>query len=51
LEHKIDFKDGEYVINENFNDLIYSKDIIIRNRSRELKNLLKYYIEKLRNTI
>ena len=51
LEHKIDFKDGEYVINENFNDLIYSKDIIIKNRSRELKNLLKYYIEKLRNTI
>lgn len=50
-EHKIDFKDGEYVLNEEFKDLIYSKDIIIKNRSRKFKNLLKEYIEKLRNTL
>ncbi|WP_346874049.1 hypothetical protein [Clostridium sp. UBA5988] len=50
-EHKIDFKDGEYVLNEEFNDLIYSKDIIIKNRSRKFKYLLKDYIEELRNTL
>lgn len=50
-EHKIDFKDGEYVLNENFKDLIYSKDITIKNRSRKFKNILKDYIEKLRNTL
>ncbi len=50
-KHKIDFKDGEYVLNENFKDLIYSKDIIIKNRSRKFKNTLKDYIEKLRNTL
>lgn len=50
-EHKIDFKDGEYVLNEEFNDLIYSKDIIVKNRSRKFKNLLKDYIEELRNTL
>lgn len=49
--HKIDFKDGEYVLNDEFNDLIYSKDIIIKNRSRKFKNLLKDYIEELRNTL
>jgi hypothetical protein len=50
-EQKIDFKDGEYVLNEMFKDLIYSKDIIIKNRSRKFKNALKDYIEKLRNTL
>ena len=50
-EHKMDFKDGEYVLNEEFKDLIYSKDIIIKNRSRKFKNLLKEYIEKLRITL
>ena len=50
-EQKIDFKDGEYVLNEKFKDLIYSKDIIIKNRSRKFKNTLKDYIEKLRNTL
>lgn len=50
-EKKIDFKDGEYVLNEMFKDLIYSKDIIIKNRSRKFKNILKDYIEKLRNTL
>lgn len=48
---KIDFKDGEYVLNEKFKDLIYSKDIIIKNRSRKFKSTLKDYIEKLRNTL
>jgi hypothetical protein len=51
MEHKIDYKDGEYVLNEEFKDLIYSKDIIIKNRSRKFKMLLKDYIEKLRNTL
>lgn len=50
-ENKIDFKDGEYVLNEKFKDLIYSKDIIIKNRSRRFKNTLKDYIERLRNTL
>ena len=50
-EHMIDFKDGEYVLNEEFKDLIYSKDIIIKNRSRKFKNALKDYIEKLRSTL
>lgn len=50
-EHKIDFRDSEYVLNEEFNDLIYSKDIIVKNRSRKFKNLLKDYIEELRNTL
>ena len=50
-EYKMDFKDGEYVLNEEFKDLIYSKDIIIKNRSRKFKNLLKEYIEKLRITL
>jgi hypothetical protein len=50
-EQKIDFKDGEYVLNENFKDLIYSKDIIIKNRSRKFKSILKGYVEKLRNTL
>jgi len=50
-EHKIEFKDGEYVLDGEFNDLIYSKDIIVKNRSRKFKNLLKDYIEDLRNTI
>lgn len=50
-EKKIDFKDGEYVLNEEFKDLIYSKDIIIKNRSRKLKNMLKDYIEKLRKAL
>ncbi|BCN30116.1 hypothetical protein [Anaeromicropila herbilytica] len=50
-ERKMDFKDGEYVLNEEFNDLIYSKDIIVKNRSRKFKNLIKDYIEELRNTL
>lgn len=50
-EKKIDFKDGEYILNEEFKDLIYSKDIIIKNRSRKLKNMLKDYIEKLRKAL
>lgn len=50
-EHKIDFRDGEYVLNEKFKDLIYSKDVIIKNRSRRFKNTLRDYIEKLRITL
>jgi len=50
-EHLIDYKDGEYVLNEEFKDLIYSKDIIIKNRSRKFKSILKDYIEKLRYTL
>ena len=50
-EHKIDFKDGEYVLNQEFNDFIYSKDMIIKNRSRKFKNSIKDYIEDLRNEL
>jgi len=50
-EQKIDFKDGEYDLNEKFNVLIYSKYIIIKNRSRKFKSTLKDYVEKLRNTL
>lgn len=50
-QHKIDFKDGEYVLNQDFNDFIYSKDMIIKNRSRKFKNNLKDYIEDLRNVL
>lgn len=50
-ERKMDFKDGEYVINQDLNDLIYSKDIIIKNRSRKFKNNLKDYIEELRKAL
>lgn len=50
-EQKIEVKDGEYVMKTEFKDLIYSKDIIIKNRSRKFKNSLKEYIEKLRNTL
>lgn len=50
-EHKIEFKDREYILYEKFKDLIYSKDIIIKNRSRIFKNTIKNYIEKLRNTL
>ena len=50
-ERKMDYKDGEYVINQDLNDLIYSKDIIIKNRSRKFKNNLKDYIEDLRKAL
>lgn len=50
-EHKLEFKDREYILDERFRDLIYSKDIIIKNRSRKFRNTLKDYIEKLRNTL
>ncbi len=48
---KIAYKDGEYVLNTAFKDHIYSKDIIIKNRSRRFKNVLKDYIEKLRSSL
>ena len=45
------YKDGEYMLSTDFKDLIYSKDIMIKNRSRKFKNLIKEYIEKLRNIL
>lgn len=48
---KITYKDSGYVLNTAFKDRIYSKDIIIKNRSRRFKNVLKDYIEKLRNAL
>lgn len=50
-EEKISYKDGEYELNNSFNDHIYSKDIIIKNRSRRFKNVLKDYIENLRHSL
>lgn len=50
-ERKIDYKDGQYILNSELNDIIYSKDIIIKNRARKFKNNLKDYIEDLRKTL
>lgn len=46
------YKDGEYVLNPSFDDRIYSSEgIIIKNRARKFKTMLKDYIEKLRKTL
>ena len=50
-EDYLTYKDGEYMLSTDFKDFIYSKDIMIKNRSRKFKNLIKEYIEKLRNTL
>lgn len=50
-EEKISYKDGEYELNITFKDHIYSKDIIIKNRSRRFKHVLKGYIENLRHSL
>lgn len=46
------YKDGEYVLNPSFDDRLYSSEgIILKNRARKFKNMLKDYIEELRKTL
>jgi uncharacterized protein YrzB (UPF0473 family) len=46
------YKDGEYVLNSSFDDRLYSSEgIIIKNRARKFKTMLKDYIEELRMTL
>ncbi|MEG2867891.1 MAG: hypothetical protein RR894_09095 [Terrisporobacter sp.] len=52
LEDKIiDFKDGEYVLKESFKDILYSKDIVLKNKSRKFRDTIKDYIEDLRSSL
>lgn len=49
---QFNYKDGEYILNQSFDDRLYSSEgIIIKNRSRRFKMLLKDYIEELRETL
>lgn len=46
------YKDGEYVLNPSFDDRLYSSEgIVIKNRARKFKTMLKDYIEELRKTL
>lgn len=46
------YKNGEYVLNPSFDDRLYSTEgIIIKNRARKFKNLLKESIEELRKEV
>ena len=46
------FGDGEYVLNSTFDDRLYSAEgIIIKNRSRKFKAMLKEYVEELRRKL
>lgn len=52
LEDKIiDFKDGEYILKESFKDILYSKDIVLKNKSRKFRETIKDYIEDLRSSL
>lgn len=49
---QFNYNDGEYVLNQSFDDRLYSSEgIIIKNRSRRFKALLKNYIEELRRLL
>lgn len=46
------FKDGEYVLSSIFDDRLYSQEgIVIKNRSRKFKGLIKDYIERFRREL
>lgn len=47
----IDFRDGEYVLKDSFKDILYAKDIALKNRSRKFRDMLKDYIEDLRSSL
>lgn len=47
----IDFKDGEYVLKDSFKDILYSKDIVLKNKSRKFRDTMKDYIEDLRSSL
>lgn len=49
---QFNYKDGEYTLNQVFDDRLYSSEgIIIKNRSRKFKTMLKDYIEELRRSL
>ncbi|UZQ52411.1 hypothetical protein [Clostridium kluyveri] len=46
------YKNGEYALNPSFDDRLYSSEgIIIKNRARKFKTMLKDYIEELRKVV
>ncbi len=46
------YKDGEYILNQSFDERLYSSEgIIIKNRSRKFKIMIKDYIEELRRLL
>lgn len=46
------YGDGEYLLNSTFDDRLYSAEgIIIKNRSRKFKAMLKEYVEELRRKL
>lgn len=49
---QIIFKDGEYILNPTFDDRLYSQEgIVIKNRSRKFKMILKDYTEGFRRQL
>ena len=49
---QIIFKDGEYILNPTFDDRLYSQEgIILKNRSRKFKVIIKDYIERFRREL
>ncbi|MEG3042357.1 MAG: hypothetical protein RR891_10160 [Clostridium sp.] len=45
------FKDNQYVLEDEFNERIYQKEIILKNNSRILKNNIQEYVEELRKAL
>lgn len=45
------FKDSQYVLEDEFNERIYQKEIILKNNSRILKNNIQDYVEELRKVL
>ncbi|AKC62819.1 hypothetical protein [Clostridium sporogenes] len=50
-ENIFKYKDGQYLLEEYFNERIYQSEIILKNHSRKLKNKIKDYVEELRNVL
>ncbi len=50
-ENIFKYKDGQYLLEESFNERIYQSEIILKNHSRKLKNKIKDYVEELRNVL
>jgi hypothetical protein len=45
------FKDNQYVLEDEFNERIYQKEIILKNNSRILKNNIQDYVQELRKVL
>lgn len=50
-DKKFIYRDGEYVLNEEFDERIYQSELILKNHSRKFKNNIKAYLEELRSVI